>query len=81
MSARVSIPNVGVRMVGSLACALLFAGCATVVAPLEPQLVSERLPFVQDGKTSKEEVFRSLGEPHYRYEGGRILAYKSMLRT
>jgi len=59
-----------------LACTFLLTGCATVVAQLEPQLVSERIPFVQDGKTSKEEVLRSLGEPDNRYEGGRILTYK-----
>ena len=58
-----------------LACTFLLTGCAKVVAQLEPQLVSERLPFVQDGKTYKEEVLRSLGEPDNRYEGGRILTY------
>jgi hypothetical protein len=67
---------VGVNIGLVLACTFLLTGCATVVAPLEPQLVSERLPFVQDGNTSKEEVLRSLGEPNYRYEGGRILTYK-----
>ena len=66
---------VGVNIGLVLACTFLLTGCATVVAPLEPQLVSERLPFVQDGKTSKEEVFRRLGEPDNRYEGGRILTY------
>jgi len=66
---------VGVNIGLVLACTVLLTGCATVVAQLEPQLVSERLPFVQDGKTSKEEVFRSLGEPDNRYEGGRILTY------
>jgi hypothetical protein len=54
----------------------MIAGCATVVVPLEPQLVSERLPFIRDGKTSKEEVLSRLGEPANRYEGGRILTYE-----
>jgi len=67
---------VGVNIGLVLACTFLLTGCATVVAQLEPQLVSERFPFVQDGKTSKEEVLHSLGEPDYPYEGGRILAYK-----
>ena len=66
---------VGVNIGLALACTFLLTGCATVVAQLEPQLVSERLPFVQDGRTSKEEVFRRLGEPDNRYEGGRILTY------
>ena len=67
---------VGVNIGLLLACTFLFTGCATVVAQLEPQLVSERLPFVQDGKTSKEEVLSRLGEPDNCYEGGRILTYK-----
>jgi hypothetical protein len=53
---------------------LLFA-CSTVT-PVEPQLVRERLPFIQDGKTSKEEILNRLGEPANRYEDGRILTYK-----
>ena len=63
--------NIGLFLVS----ALLLAGCATVVVPLEPQLVSERLPFIRDGKTSKEEVLSRLGEPDSRYEGERILTY------
>src|SRR5262245_66368941 len=74
MSARISNPNVGVRMGWTLACALLFSGCSTVTQ-LESQNVSKRLPFIQDGKTSKEEVLKRLGEPHHRYEGGRVLTY------
>lgn len=64
------------RTVPLLITAIMIAGCATVVAPLEPPLVSERLPFIYDGKTSKEEVLSRLGEPDSRYEGGRILTYK-----
>jgi hypothetical protein len=58
-----------------LVSVLLLASCATVVVPLEPQLVTERLPFIRDGKTSKEEVLNRLGEPDSRYEGERILTY------
>lgn len=67
---------IGVNIGLVLACTFLLTGCATVVAPLAPQLVSERLPFVHDGQTSKEEVLGRLGEPDNRYEGGRILTYK-----
>jgi hypothetical protein len=63
--------NIGLFLVS----ALLLAGCATVVVPLEPQLVSERLPFIRDGKTSKEEVLSRLGEPYSRYQGEQILTY------
>ena len=56
---------------------LLVAGCAaSTVAPEDPQVVSERLPFIRDGKTPRKEVLSRLGEPDYRHEGGRILAYK-----
>ncbi|MEO6308249.1 MAG: hypothetical protein ABIO96_06950 [Nitrospiraceae bacterium] len=58
-----------------LVSVLLLAGCATVVVPLDPQLVTERLPFIRDGKTSKEEVLSRLGEPYSRYEGEQILTY------
>ena len=56
---------------------LLTAGCAAwTVAPQDQQFVSERLPFLRDGKTSRKEVLSRLGTPDYRHEGGRILAYK-----
>ena len=55
--------------------ALLIAGCATVIAPQDPQIVAQRLPFIRDGKTSKEEVLNRMGEPINRYENGRILTY------
>ena len=56
---------------------LLVAGCAaSTVAPQDPQVVSETLPYIRDGKTPKKEVLSRLGTPDYRHEGGRILAYK-----
>ena len=68
---RIGDLNIGLFFVS----ALLLASCATVVVPLEPQLVSERLPFIRDGKTSKQEVLSRLGEPDSRYEGEQILTY------
>jgi len=57
--------------------ALLFAGCAvSTVAPEDPRVVSEALPFIRDGKTPRKEILSHLGEPDYRHEGGRIFAYK-----
>jgi hypothetical protein len=67
--------TVGLNIDLVLACALFLTGCSTVMQ-LEPQLVSKRFPFLQDGKTAKEEVLRRLGEPYRRYEGGRILTYQ-----
>ena len=63
--------NIGLFLVS----ALLLAGCSTVMQ-LEPQLVSERFPFIRDGKTSKEEILSRLGEPGNRYQGARILTYE-----
>ena len=68
---RIGNLNIGLFFVS----ALLLASCATIVVPLEPQLVSERLPFIRDGKTSKQEVLSRLGEPDSRYEGEQILTY------
>ena len=68
---RTSDVNVGLFLISALLC----AGCSTV-SQLEPQLVSERLPFIQDGKTSKAEILSRLGEPANHYETGRILTYK-----
>jgi hypothetical protein len=57
--------------------ALLVAGCAaSTVAPADPQVVSGVLPYIRDGKTPRKDVVRRLGEPDYRHEGGRIVAYK-----
>jgi hypothetical protein len=63
------------RTVPFLIAAIMITGCSTVTQ-LEPQLVSERLPFIRDGMTSKEEVLSRLGMPDNRYEGGRILTYE-----
>ncbi len=59
-----------------LIAAIMIVGCSTVITQLEPQLVSERLPFIRDGKTSKEEVISRLGVPDNRYEEGRIFTYE-----
>lgn len=60
-----------------VATALLVAGCAaSTVAPEDPQVVSEVLPYIRDGQTPRKEILRRLGEPDYRHEGGRIVAYK-----
>jgi hypothetical protein len=56
---------------------LLVAGCAaSTVTPADPQIVSQKLPFILDGKTPRKEILSNLGEPNYRHEGGRIFAYK-----
>ena len=58
-----------------LAFSLPIAGCSIVVTQQDSQFVSERLPFIQDGRTSREEILDRMGEPANRYENGRILTY------
>lgn len=42
-------------------------------APIGKQ---DLLDFLQDGKTTREEVFLHLAEPSATFEGGRILTYR-----
>jgi len=46
-------------------------GCAT-----EPIGNKQLLDFLQDGKTSREEVILHLAEPSATFEGGRIVTYR-----
>ena len=55
-------------------CMLLIqtlTGCAT-----EPIGNRQLLDFLQDGKTSREEVILHLAEPSASFEGGRIVTYR-----
>ncbi len=36
-------------------------------------------PFLEDGKTQKEEIEQRLGQPHVQYEKGRIWTYRLFL--
>lgn len=49
---------------------VVLAGCATSPTG-NPQL----LDFLQDGSTTREDVYLNLAEPVETFEGGRILAY------
>lgn len=59
------------RIAGSLFVAVLLAACAS--APVGRQ---DLLSFLQDGQTSRQEVYLALGEPSGVFEGGRILAFR-----
>jgi hypothetical protein len=50
-------------------------GCSSYVAPLEPQTTRSWLPFLIEGRTSKEEVLNRLGTPFSEYEDGNISVY------
>jgi hypothetical protein len=61
-----------------LGAALLsaLAACARNTKPVvDPAIAAERLPFLVDGRTSREDVLLRLGIPSAEYEDGRIFAY------
>jgi hypothetical protein len=63
----------------ALAILVVATGCATPrVQPADPQLLfkSELLAFIQDGVTTREEVFLKLGMPSAQFEGEKILTYQ-----
>ena len=55
----------------------LLSGCATpTIKALEPGAVRDSyLPFLKDGRTTREQVLLKLGAPSAQFEGGRILTY------
>jgi|GEM_PF-1320003 len=61
-----------------LAVVFAWTGCvrSPVLQPAKPELLREGpLGFLQDGKTSREEVLLQLGTPMAQFEGERILTY------
>jgi hypothetical protein len=57
------------------AAATLFAtGCATQLTPQQWQ--ENALGFIQDGRTTREQVMLKLGGPTGRFEADRILTYR-----
>jgi hypothetical protein len=60
-----------------LCCTVLLAGCVPPdPVQLKPKLESGPLGFLQDGKTTRDEIFLKLGEPSAKFEGERILTYR-----
>jgi hypothetical protein len=57
----------------TLILGLILAGCATP-APLKGR--PDLLNFLEDGKTTREEVLTTLGQPSGRFESERILTYQ-----
>ena len=60
----------------------LLVGCATPRDDtyVTETYVSERwLPFIQNGKTTRNELVALLGEPTRSYQDGKILAYRLIL--
>ena len=56
---------------------LVLVSCAPTLQQLAPAEAEQRwLPFLQDGKTTKEEVVLKLGTPSAQFQGERILTYR-----
>jgi hypothetical protein len=51
------------------------ASCSSYIAPLDPNRTRSWLPFLIEGRTTKEEVLSRLGTPVNEYEGGIIVSY------
>jgi hypothetical protein len=59
-----------------IAMTVLASGCATPkIKPIEKMDFSDRLQFLVNGITTREDVLLKLGEPSGRFEGERILTY------
>jgi len=55
---------------------VLIAGCAGHIMTVDKSIQQKWLPFIEDGKTTKEEVILKLGIPSAQFEGERILTYQ-----
>jgi len=53
---------------------LLFAFLCTTCSHVDTS-VQKWFPFIEGGKTTKDEILLKLGEPSRQFEGGRILTY------
>ena len=49
--------------------------CALKRQVIDPEFESERFGYLQEGKTSRQEIIDRLGNPHHSYENRRIVIY------
>lgn len=69
-------PPRGLRFPLLLATALWLGCTPPLLRQAEPaEIHTDRLAFLTDGKTTREEVLLHLGTPSARFEGSRILTY------
>ena len=54
--------------------AFLITTCSHIKV-VDKSIQQKWLPFIEDGKTTKDEVLLTLGKPSGQFEGGRILTY------
>ena len=65
-----------VRLASCLATALLASCSALALTPVKPEESHTGiLAFLQEGRTTREEVLLRLGTPNGQFEGERILTY------
>jgi len=67
------------RVIVYLLLAFLLEGCAGHLHPVEKAEQEAWLPFIEDGKTRKEEVLLHLGVPSARFQGERVFSYRLRL--
>lgn len=66
------ILRVKLLAIGVVVC---LAGCSSYSAPVDTNRARGLLPFLIEGKPTKEEVSNRLGPPVNQYEDGVILSY------
>jgi len=57
-------------------CMLLLIGCAHTLTVADSEVERKYLPWLEDGKTKKEEVQKRLGLPSVEFEGGRLWTFR-----
>ena len=67
------------RVLVSFFLPFLLIACAHKFYVNDIGLQQKRLPFLEDGKTTKEEVESKLSVPFYEYKDGRIWTYTMLI--
>ena len=56
---------------------LMLVGCGATLQQVVPDKSRQTLlPYLEDGKTTKQEIIERLGQPSRQFQGGRILTYR-----
>ena len=56
---------------------LTLVGCGAALQQVVPDESRQTLlPYLKDGKTTKQEIIERLGQPSRQFQGGRILTYR-----
>ncbi len=63
------------KVIVSCLSVFLLAACVQHIKEVKEDIQLKRLPFIEDGTTTKDEVLTKLGTPSRQFEGGRILTY------